>query len=199
MALILPERTNSLNLLHERLWAEQLQTIQKLPSSRWLWWASQQITLLVTGAAYSIWLIRDFVLLTLELPTVGVVVVWIDPCPGSGYLSSMARFGECQGWSDVEVWWPDKLRIWTERCCNQRLPPSVAQPDLGTSCSVSPPPGAPAAWVGPLFPPSWCHNTRGNHMYECPPAWKQSGLLPCFMVVPLWKPTHLVPISPSQI
>ena len=47
--------------------------------------------LLVTGVAYSVQLIRDFVLLTLELATVGMVVVWIDPRPGSGYLSSITR------------------------------------------------------------------------------------------------------------
>ena len=63
--------------------------------------------ILVTGAAYSIRLIIDFVLLTLELATVGMAVVWIDPRPGSGLLSSVARSGECQHGSDVEVWWPD--------------------------------------------------------------------------------------------
>ena len=78
-----------------------------LLSSRRLWRASQRITLLVTGAAYSIELIRDFVTITLELATVGMVVMWIDPRPWSGCLSSVARSGECQHWSDIEVWWPN--------------------------------------------------------------------------------------------
>ena len=103
MALALPEGTNSMNLLYEQLWAEQLHTIYKLLSSRWLWWASQQIRLLVTGAAYIIRLIRDFVTLTLELATVGMVVRWIVPRPGSRCLASLARSGECQHWSNVEV------------------------------------------------------------------------------------------------
>ena len=107
MALALPECTNSMNLLYEQLWAEQLHTIYKLLSSRWLWWASQQIRLLVTGAAYIIRLIRDFVTLTLELATVGMVVRWIVPRPGSRCLTSLARSGECQRWSNVEVWWPN--------------------------------------------------------------------------------------------
>ena len=91
------------NLLYEQLWAEQLHTIHKLLSSRWPWRASQRITSWVTGAAYIIRLIRDFVTLTLELATVR----WIIPCPGSRCLTSLARSGECQRWSDVEVWWPN--------------------------------------------------------------------------------------------
>ena len=38
---------------------------------------------------------------------VGMVVVWIVPRPGSRCLSSVARSGECQRWSDVEVWYPN--------------------------------------------------------------------------------------------
>ena len=107
MALALPEGTNSVNLLYEQLWAEQLHTICKLLSLRWLCWASQWITLLVTGAAYIIRRFRDFVTLTLELATVGMVVRWIVPSPGSRCLTSLARSGECQCWSNVEVWWPN--------------------------------------------------------------------------------------------
>ena len=47
--------------------------------------------LLVTGAAYSIWLIRDFFLLTLELAMLDMVVKWIDPRSGSGYLSLYSK------------------------------------------------------------------------------------------------------------
>ena len=107
MALALSEDTNSANLLYEQLWAKQLHTIHKLLSSRWLWWASQRIMLLVTGAAYIKRLIRDFVTLTWELATVGMVVKWIVPRPRSRCLTSLARSGECQRWSNVEVWWPN--------------------------------------------------------------------------------------------
>ena len=79
----------------------------ELLSSRQRWWTSQRIILLVTGAAYSIQFIRDFIWLTLELAMVGMVFVWIDPHPGSGHLPSVARSGECQRWPEVEVWWPD--------------------------------------------------------------------------------------------
>ena len=70
------------NLLYKQLWAEQLHTIYKLLSSRWLWQASQQIMLLVTGAAYIIQLIRDSVTLTLELAW--YVVDGMFPVQGPG-------------------------------------------------------------------------------------------------------------------
>ena len=76
--------------------APHIINLDLLLSARWLWWASQRITLLVTGAAYIIRLIRDFVTLTLELATVCMVVRWIVPCPGSRCLTSLARSGECQ-------------------------------------------------------------------------------------------------------
>ena len=107
MAPAIPEGTNSVNLLYEQLWAEQLHTINELLSSRWLRWASQRIMLLVTCAAYIIRLIRDFVTLALELAKVGMVVHWIIPRPGSRCLTSLARSGESQRWSNVEVWWPN--------------------------------------------------------------------------------------------
>ena len=62
MALILPDCTNSVTLLYEQLWAKQLQTALKLLSSRQQCEHGRRLNdmLQVTGAAYSIRLIRDF-------------------------------------------------------------------------------------------------------------------------------------------
>ena len=144
----------------------------ELLSSRQRWWASQWITLLVNGAAYSIGLIRDFVLLTLELAMVGLVVVWIDARLGRALvlcdkIRRMSVLIRC--WSMVAKLNENLNRALLQQC----LLPSVAQPDLRSSCSVPPPLGALAPQVGPLLPPSWRHNTRRDRLYECPPAWKQ--------------------------
>ena len=187
MALALPEGTNSMNLLYEQLWAEQLHTIYELLSSRWLcwasqwimllrWlcWASQWIMLLVTGAAYIIQLFRDFVTLTLELATVGMVVRWIVPRPGSRCLTSLARSGECQRCSNVEVWRPNN-RVSAKRvvainvCCLWWL-----SQIWGLLIVSLPPMGHLPPWSG--------HCSRlvtSQHavlcVYECP-TWKQRGL-----------------------
>ena len=50
----------------------------------------------------------------------------------------------------------------TERCCNQRLLPSMAMLILGTFLGASYPLGSPPPGVGPRFPPSWRHNPRGE-------------------------------------
>ena len=44
--------------------------------------------------------------------------------------------------------WPSQLRISAERCCNQRLLPSVAMLDLGTFLGVSYPLGLPPPGSG---------------------------------------------------
>ena len=149
----------------------------ELLSSRQQWWASHRTTLLVTGAAYSIQLTRDFVLLILELATVGMVVVWIDPHPGSGYLSSVARSRECQRWSNVEGWWPDNweselsvvaINVYCPRWLSQIWGFLVASPTLrGTS-----PLGRAAV---PAF-------VTSQHAEKCPPAWKQCGLWPRYIL-----------------
>ena len=143
-------------------------------------------------------LIRDFVLLTLELATVGMEVVWIDPRPGSGFLSSVARSRECQWWSDVEVWWPDNWEseqsvVAINVCCPWWLSqiwgflvasphPTELLPLRSGRCSRL---GDVTTSKGTA-----CMNARlpGNS-----PA---SG--PDFMLVTLQLSSHLAPISPSQ-
>ena len=197
MALALPEGTNSLNLLYEQLWAEQLHTIYELLSSRWLWWASQWIMLLVTGAAYIKRLIRDFVTLTWELATVGMVVKWIVPRPRSRCLTSLARSGECQRWSNVEVWWPNnwvsaQSVVAINVCCLWWL-----SQIWGLLVASLPPTGHLPPRVGPLFPP--CDvTTRGVVRVWMPhldTAWPQSQILGWYLAgyLHIWRP-----ISPSQ-
>ena len=127
--------------------------------------------------------IRDFVTLTSELAMVGMVVVWYVPRPGSRCLTSLARSGECQSWSNVEVWWPN---IWVSAqsvvainvCCPWRLS------QIWRLLVASLPP------TGHLSPGS-CRYSRPCEVtcmvlwvYECP-TWKQYGLSHRFVEVPL--------------
>ena len=151
-----------------------------LLSSRQQWRASQLTTLLVTGAAYSVRLIRDFTLLTLELATVGMVVVWIDLHPGSGYLSSVARSGECQRWSNVEWWWPDNWEseqsvVAINVCC------PWWRSQIWGFLVAPPTPRGIYPWGRAAVPAFVTSQHTENHMYECPPTWKQRGLWPIYL------------------
>ena len=111
--------------------------------------------LLVTGAAYSITLIRDLFLLTLELATVDMVVKWIDPRPGSGYLS---LYSKIQRMSALIRGWRNGGHI-IENLNSTLLQSTSAA--LGGSARFGdflPRPPTPRGifpWVRPLFPPSW--------------------------------------------
>ena len=127
---------------------------------------------------------------------VGMVVMWIDPRPGSGCLSSVPRSGECQRWSDIEVWWPNnwvsaQSNVAINICCPWWLS------QIWGLLVVSPhPTGASPPGVGPLFLPSWRHSTQFSACMNV--LWNSVACVPDFMVVPIRLSTHLATISPSQ-
>ena len=87
------------------------------------------------------------------------------------------------------------MRICTERCCNQRLLPSVARPDLGISCSVPPPLGASPLGLGRC-------SRLGDVTYtrSCmnAPLGNSLALVLSYREVPLWLSPHLEPIISCQ-
>ena len=129
----------------------------------------------LTGAVYSIGLIRDFFLLTLELAMVDMVVKWINPRPGSRYLSLIARSRECQHWSDVEVKWPDNWEseqsvVAINVCC-----PRWLSQIWGFLAAFPHPTRHLPPWSGPC---SRLHDVRacGTACMNAPFAWKQCCL-----------------------
>ena len=124
-----------------------------------------------------------------------MVVVWINPHPGSDYLSSVARFGECQRWSDVEGWWPDNWEseqsvVAINVCCPRwlsqilgflvaSLHPTRHLPLRSGRCSCLR--GVTACGEQLVWMP-----TRLETVWP---------LAQIFMVVPLWLSSHLAPIS----
>ena len=110
-----------------------------------------------------------------------MVVVWNDPCPGSGYLSSVARSGECQRWSNVEGWWPDNweselsvvaINVYCPRWLSQIWGFLVASP---TPRGTSP--------LGRAAVPAFVTSQHAEKcVYKCPPAWKQCGLWPRYIL-----------------
>ena len=88
---------------------------------------------------------------------------------GLGFLFFMARFQKAVSTlikcPRVEA---KLIEICTERCWNQCLLPSKAWLDLGSFCGIPPPSGSLPPRVELLFPPSWCHITRRDRLYEWP-------------------------------
>ena len=150
-----------------------------------------RITLLVTGAAYIIRIIRDFVTLTWELAMVGMVLKWIVPRPRSRCLTSLARSGECQRWSNVEVWWPNnwvsaQSVVAINVCCLWWLS------QIWGLLMASLPPRGIFSQGQAAVPALWRHNTRSCACMNAPLGYSVASVSD-FGLVPRRLSTHLAP------